>query len=176
LNGSREENVDLKLALAPAALIAVLVVASVEANALSRETRAQISAAHACEAAKLEATSVYHRCLTRALNHATVEDREVTDHDSAHCDRRFDRAFERAEASGACRTPGGASTVREPLKAQVQMLVDNLMAETGCANLTIVPGDIATCTVNKTTSAIDLAPVVDFLSTFGVTDDTTFWI
>jgi hypothetical protein len=129
-----------------------------------------------CENAKLRAAASYYRCLTGAYKKANTRGDELSEHAIARCDKRFNHAFERAETGGACPTRGGSSTLREALKAQVQTLADNLMAETGCANLTIVPGDVATCTVNKTTSAIDLAPVVDFLSAFGVTDDTAFWI
>ena len=138
------------------------------AEALSFET--------ACENAKLSAAARYHQCLTRAYKRANPHGDEPSEEAIARCDERFDRGFERAEASGACRTPGGSSTLREPLKAGVQQLVDNLMAGTGCADLSIVPGDVATCSVNKTISAIDLAALVDQLSDFGVTDDTTFWI
>jgi hypothetical protein len=137
-------------------------------SALSPETT--------CENAKLGAAARYHQCLVRAHTGANAQGSEPSEHALARCDERFDRAFERAEASAACRTPGGASTLREPLKAQVQTLVDNLTAETSCGTLTINPGETATCTVNKNSSAIDLATVVDQLSAFGVTDDTTFWI
>ena len=138
------------------------------AEALSFET--------ACENAKLSAAARYHQCLTRAYKKANAHGDEPSEEAIARCDERFDRGFERAEASGACRTPGGSSSLREPLKAGVQQLVDNLMAGTGCADLTIDPGGVATCSVNKTISAIDLAAVVDQLSEFGVTDDTAFWI
>jgi hypothetical protein len=144
------------------------------AAALSSETLASRPPEEACEAHKLIAAAHYFRCLTRA----PVRGHELSDDDVAECDARFDHAFEEAEGPGACRTPGGASTLREPLKAQVQTLVDNLMAETSCSSLTITPGDVATCSVNKTVSAIDLEALVDLLSVFGVTvtDDTAFWI
>jgi hypothetical protein len=137
-------------------------------SALSPETT--------CENAKLRAAAGYHRCLIRAHKEANAHGDEPSEHALARCDERFDRAFERAEGAGACRTPGGSSTLREPLKAEVQTLADNLMAGTSCAELAITAGEVATCAVSKTTSAIDLAAVVQQFSTFGVTAATTVWI
>lgn len=137
----------------------------------------------ACANAKLRAAAQYSQCLIRVFQQADARGDEASEHGDepsvdaiARCDERFDRAFERAEADGACRTPGGASTLREPLRAQMETLADNLLAATSCANLVITPGDVATCAINKTMSAIDLAAVVNQLSGLGVTDDTAFWI
>jgi hypothetical protein len=112
----------------------------------------------------------------RAHKGANAQGSEPSEHALARCDERFDRAFERAEASAACRTPGGASTLREPLRAQVQRLVESVLATSACADLTVTLSESAVCTVSKTTSAIDLAGVVDELSQYGVTENSAFWI
>jgi hypothetical protein len=138
--------------------------------ALSSETLASRPPEEACEARKLIAAAHYFRCLTRAL----VRGHELSDDGVAECDARFDHAFDVAEDSGACRTPGGASTLREPIEAQVLATADNLATTADC---TIVDDDgIAVCQLDKDTSAVDLAALVDDLSEFGVTDDTIFWI
>ena len=86
------------------ALMALLWVSTAEAFSL--ET--------ACKDDMLRAASHYHLCLTRAHKKANVLGGAPSEEAIARCDQRFDRAFERAEASGLCRTPGGSSTLREP--------------------------------------------------------------
>ena len=44
------------------------------------------------------------------------------------------------------------------------------------ARCTIAPRRTASCQLDKGTSAVDLAALVDSCPIFGVTDDTTFWI
>jgi hypothetical protein len=138
--------------------------------AFSSETLGSRPPEEACAARKLIAAARYFRCVTRA----TVRGHELSDDDVAECDARFDHAFEDAEGSGACRTPGGASTLREPIEAQVLATQDNLAPT---ANCTIVEDEaIAVCQLDKGTSAVDLAALVDQLSDLGVTDETIFWI
>ena len=129
-----------------------------------------------CENAKLEAVGTYEKCLIRAYTRANLLDGEPSEEAIAGCDDYFDRVFEHAEARGECSTPGGPSTVRGPVKAEVQTLVENITAATSCAELKVNPGETAVCAVNKTTSAFDLAALIAQLSGFGVTEETRFWI
>lgn len=154
----------------------LILVGSAASALLSASPAAALGFETTCENAKLRAASHYFRCVTHAYKKANALGQEPSEEDVALCDARFDRAFEQAETHGACRTPGGASTLREPPKAHAQTLADNVTAETSCADLIIKPGDSATCSVKKTTSAIDLASIVDQLSEHGVTDDSAFWI
>jgi hypothetical protein len=126
-----------------------------------------------CESAKLRAAARYSHCLIRASD-VNAGEAEPSEDAIARCDERFDRAFEQAEADGACRTPGGASTLREPIEAQVRVTTRNLATTPNCT--TSSETNTAVCALDKTTSALDLAALVEELSGFGVTDDTMFWI
>jgi hypothetical protein len=72
-----------------------------------------------CENAKLRAADSYTSCLIRAVTKAKVQGQDPSEDAISRCDEGFDRAFGQAEAGGACRTPGGASTLRVPIKAHV---------------------------------------------------------
>ena len=125
-----------------------------------------------CEAAQLTAASHYHRCLTRAINKAIIRDRKLSEDDIARCDKRFDRTLERVEGRFACRTPGGPSTLREQVQAQVLTTAQSLKGVLDCTTTS----DTAVCKVQRNVSALDLSLVVNQLSNLGVTNDTIFWI
>jgi len=126
-----------------------------------------------CENTKLRAASTYTSCLLHAITKANTQEDDPSQDNIALCDERFDRAFEQAEAGGACHTPGGASTMREQIRTQVMRTVHTLAAGMTC---TASPGNVAVCQVDKGVSALDLATVVQQLSGYGVTDNTIFWI
>ena len=129
-----------------------------------------------CQDAKLQAVEHYQKCVLDAYRKATRSGVVVGDGSLvAACDEDFTRRFQKAEAGGACRTPGGASTLREPLAGELGTLYTNLTTGLGC--WAVIPGEgVVTCTLSKTTSAIDLADVVSALVSSGVTEDTPFWI
>jgi hypothetical protein len=124
--------------------------------------------------AKLSAVGAYQQCLIRVYKRLSGSDRSMRA--LARCDERFDQAFGRAEADDACRTPGGASAIRNRIADDLETIVENLTATTHFEQLVISPGDVAVCLVDKTASAIDLAVVIGELRGFGVTQDTAFWI
>jgi hypothetical protein len=126
-----------------------------------------------CENAKLRAADSYVSCLIRVVRTAKVRGYDPSEQEIARCDEGFDRRFERAEAGGACHTPGGASTMREQIRAQVLRTVHILATGLTC---TADPGTVAVCQVDKGVSAADLAAVVQKLSGYGVTENTIFWI
>jgi hypothetical protein len=161
------EGIVVRLGVIAAGSALVALLGASPGHALSPES--------ACENAKLAAAARYDQCLFRAFKAANARGEEALSEDArARCDDRFDRAFEQAEASGACRTPGGASTLRAPIEAQVLATVGSL---TPTADCTIVDDEgIAVCQLDKGTSAVDLAALVDQLSDLGVTDETIFWI
>jgi hypothetical protein len=133
-----------------------------------------LSPATICENAKLRAAGTYASCLMRVLTEANAQGHDASEGEFARCDAGFDRAFEHAEAGGACHTPGGASILREPIKAQILATAGHLAT---MANCTIADdGGMAVCQLDKDTSAVDLAALVDRLSQFGVTDQTIFWV
>jgi hypothetical protein len=126
-----------------------------------------------CENAKLRAADSYVSCLIRVVRTAKVRGYDPSEQEIARCDEGFDRAFEQAEAGDACHTPGGASTMREQIRAQVLRTVHILATGLTC---TANPGNVAVCQVDKDVSAADLASVVQTLSGYGVTENTIFWI
>ena len=110
-----------------------------------------------CENAKLRAADSYVSCLIRVVSKAKVRGHDPSEEAIARCDEGFDRAFWQAEAGGACRTPGGASNLREPIKAQVFRTADTL---SNVANCTETPGETAVCVLSNTTTAVDLEGLV----------------
>jgi hypothetical protein len=154
------------------------------AQALSSETKAGLSPEQVCLATKLEAATRYHRCLTYAFRKTIVKGGTPSDERIARCDRRFDDAFDAAEASADCHTPGGATPVRAAIKEQVlSTFVD--VAAIGPCTAVYVEADQATCVLSTSASSIDLEAMLDQINTVlnetradppTVDDGTTIWI
>ena len=132
-----------------------------------------------CENAKLRAASHYFQCLTYAHKRASAHGEELSDA-VARCDERFDRAFERAEADGACRTAGGPATLRGPIRGQIEETLAAVKNGPGCPTPITFDRDTSTyaCRVVGLTSssAVDLAAIVTQIDDPNVTDDTVVWI
>jgi hypothetical protein len=134
------------------------------AQALSSETKAGLSPEQVCLASKLEAATRYHRCLTYAIRKTIVKGGAPSDERVARCDRRFDHAFDGAEASANCHTPGGALPVRDAIKEQVLSTFTDVAA-TGPCGAVYLEADYATCALSKTASSIDLEAMLDQINT-----------
>ena len=134
------------------------------AGALSPETT--------CENIKLRAAGAYARCLARAATEANAVGGEPFAPAIMRCDARFDRAFERAEADGACRTAGGPATLRGPIRGQMEDTLATATTGPGCPSTPAFDQDTSTytCTL-KSGSAIDLAAIVTQIGSDEVTDD-----
>jgi hypothetical protein len=126
-----------------------------------------------CKNAKLRAADAYTSCLIRVLSERKDQGRDRFKKSIAWCDATFNRAFGLAEAHGDCHTPGGASTIREPIKAQVLRTATHLSNGPTC---TTTPGETAVCQFDSTTTAVDIATLVSELSGYGVSANTAFWI
>jgi hypothetical protein len=138
-------------------------------SALSPET--------SCENAKLRAAAGYYRCLTRAAKEANAAGGELSDAAIEHCDARFDRAFEWAEATGACSTAGGPATLRGPIRGQVEDTLASVAAGSGCPSTPAFDQDTSTYTCTPTSgSAVDLAAIVMQIADPDVTNATVVWI
>ena len=87
-----------------------------------------------CEDLELRAAGVYAVCLTRAARHANATGREVSERDIARCDERFDRLVARAEAFGACHTPGAPATLRNPVRWQLEDTLATVTDSGACPN------------------------------------------
>jgi hypothetical protein len=143
------------------------------ARAPQAYAHASMSLKNRCENEKLRAASTYFACLVSGATRASIWGEMPSQRAIARCNEDFDWAFNQAEASAACHTPGGASTLREPIEADVLRTVHDLTAGMTC---TANPEDVAVCQVDKGVSALDLASVIQQLSGYGVTSDTIFWI
>jgi len=139
------------------------------AGALSPETT--------CENIKLRAAGAYARCLARAATEANAVGGELFAPAIMRCDARFDRAFERAEAKGACRTAGGPATLRGPILGQMEDTFATSTTGPGCPSTPVFDQDSSTytCTL-KSGSAVDLAAIVTQIGSADVTDETVVWL
>ena len=137
------------------------------ALALSLET--------ACENAKLRAAGTYARCLARAARDANATSDDLSAEAIEHCDERFDRMFERAEATGACRTAGGPATLRGPIRGQMTETLESTTAGPGCPTTPVRDGETYVCTLTKG-SAVDLAQIVTQIDQPDVTIESIVWI
>ncbi|HMB77647.1 MAG TPA: hypothetical protein VKN76_14705, partial [Kiloniellaceae bacterium] len=127
-----------------------------------------------CETIKLQTTVAYFRCLTNVYKRANRRDRESNLEDAIEaCDGGFDRGFDVAEALGDCGPVGGPATLREQIRAQVLQNVAAVTANAGCQNLSITTDEAASCLVGTTTTAIDLATLLDQLNEQGEDVDET---
>ena len=140
-----------------------LVLGSGAANALAADTQVHLEREEVCLLSKFEAISRYHRCVMRAYRQAVVQDSEPLD-EIASCDVHFDRDFERAEANGACHTPGGASPVRERIRAEAELTFRNVAAAQPCPSL-YTSEKQGTCLPSLTNSVIDLDDMLDQITT-----------
>jgi hypothetical protein len=165
----------------PAALAAMLLAVagtSYAADSHSTYTANRPSPESVCEKKKVLAAGTYYQCLAHAL--AVKRDGTLVLPEIAisRCDKAFDEAFARAEARERCRTAGGPSTLRGPIRAQAQDTAEVVTSGPGCpsGNLTVKSQETATCRVSTSASAIDLAAIVTQLSAQGVSMDSVLWI
>jgi len=152
--------------------------------ALARPT---LSPKTSCENGKLHAAGAYAECLARAASAANAIGGELDDAAIGRCDERFDRAFEWAEANGACRTAGGPATLRGPIRGQIEETLAVVKSAPGCWETPYTSLSAYVCIINSSSSngggsrsAIDVAKIVSQInSRYGagsVTDDTVVWI
>lgn len=165
----------------PAALVAMQLTAAgalYGADVLPASNDNRPSAKTVCEKQKVLAAGRYYQCLVRALAVARDGAFKLPEIAISRCDKAFDQAFARAEAGGRCRTAGGPSTLRGPIRGQTQDMAENVASGPGCpsGNLTVKSQETATCRVSTKASAIDLAAIVSQLSAQGVSMDTVLWI
>jgi hypothetical protein len=57
--------------------------------------------------------------------------------------------FERAEATGACRTAGGPSSLRGPIRGQMTETLEATTAGPGCPTTPVRDGETYVCTLTK---------------------------
>jgi hypothetical protein len=166
------------LILASGAVAALLWVSP----ALARST---LSPETSCENGKLHAAGAYAECVARAASAANAVGGELDDAWIERCNDRFDRAFERAEANGACRTAGGPATLRGPIRGQIEETLAAVTSGPGCWEKPYTSLGYYVCLLNAyngggSRSAIDLAAIVSQInSSYGagsVTDDSVVWI
>jgi hypothetical protein len=129
----------------------------------------------ACENAKLQAAGAYARCLARAARDANATSDDLSAEAIEQCDERFDRMFERAEATGACRTAGGPSSLRGPIRGQMAETLEATTAGPGCPTTAVRDGETYICTLTKN-SAVDLAQIVAQIDEPDVTLESIVWI
>ena len=147
--------------------------------ATPKDPGSNISSAAICEDRKLRAAGEYVECVLRPQRQKVERNRGRRVDPLAGCDQQFDRAFELAEKAGACRTAGGPASLRGPLKAQAERTEKVIATGAGCQKIGIVDsGKLAVCTLDTSTSAIDLAAVIAQIQGQGATvnDNTVFWI
>ena len=155
-----------------AALLLCAEVASSTDQKVGTKYRAQ-----RCEQAKLRAAGEYVECILPLLGQNSHSSRGRRGDPISQCDAQFDRSFAQAEAGGACHTAGGPAALRGPLRAQAERTAGVIADESGCQNLQI-DGNTAVCTLDTSTSAVDLAAIITQIQGLGhpVNDNTVFWI
>jgi hypothetical protein len=131
----------------------------------------------ACENVKLEAAEDYFQCLITAARRANRRGAEISDHAIDICDARFENDIERAELEFACTTPGGASALGGPIKAEALETARRMTSAFGCDTIKEGPDQTVTCTFSATKrTAFDFEAVLDDLGSYGVTGSTGFWL
>jgi hypothetical protein len=131
-----------------------------------------------CENKKLDAAGDYFQCLMDAYRTANARDGAPSDGAIDKCDTHFVRDVEKAEAKGACHTPGNPSVLGDPIKAFARSSALGITAEVGgCTSLTIT-ADFATCTLGAGGRAVDLAAILDAINNVGgnVDENTILYI
>jgi len=152
-----------------------------QAGAIGAESSRELSLERACQAEKMKASTLYHRCLTDAMRETILKGGAPSDARIDGCDRRFDRAFDRAESRADCNTPGDAMSARNAIKNQVLETYTTVVTTSGpCAVLNVEDG-YANCGFSESQSSIDLTAMLDQINsdpdvTTLVNENTTIWI
>ena len=138
----------------------------------------KISDENTCENKKLDAAADYFQCLIGASQKANARDKDPSERLIAQCDAGFQRAVERAEAGGACHTPGNPSVLGDPIKARAQATALGVTAELGGCTALNITNQFATCTLGVGGRGVDLAAVIDAINNVGggVDNNTPFYI
>ncbi len=131
-----------------------------------------------CENRKLEAAANYFQCLIGVYRRANIRANEPSEKSIAQCDDHFRRAVERAEARGACHTPGNPSVLGDPIKTRAQATALSVTAELGGCTALNITSQFATCTLGVGGRAVDLAAVTNAINNVGggVDNNTPFYI
>ncbi len=165
------------LILTSAAAAALLWVSPASAASPEARPASALSPETSCENIKLRAAGAYAQCLAHAAKAANASELDLAEAAIGRCDAEFDRAFERAEAGGACRTAGGPATLRGPIRGQLEKTLAAAKAGPGCPSTPAFDEDTSTYTCTLTSSsAVDLAAIVTQIADSDVTDDTVVWI
>jgi hypothetical protein len=173
------------LILASGAVAALLWVSSAGAGSPEAGPALALSPETSCESAKLLAAGAYAECLAHAASAANAVGGELDDAAIEPCNARFDRAFERAEANGGCRTAGGPATLRGPIRRRMEETLAAVTSGPGCWERPYTSLNTYVCQINAfngggSRSAIDLAAMASQINLYfgsgSVTADTVVWI